>query len=236
MLILVVIAMMVPAVVMFIFVVIVMMMLVLLFVLVIILNEREINLHALHGIQNLFAAELLYRCGDDRCLRIQLTDQRQRFLNLRVCRLRCIHTTQDDRAGSLDLILEKLAEVLQIYLCLCDIDNRRRAVQFKIRGSGILLDCTDDIRKLTDTGGLDDHAVRMILVNDLLQRNAEIADQGAADASGIHLLDLNARVLQETAVDSDFTELILNQHDLLSLQSIRKELLDQRSLACTQKT
>ena len=58
----------------------------------------------------------------------------------------------------------------------------------------------------------------MVLVDHLLQSLAKIPHQGAADAAGVHLPDFNARLLEEAAVNADFTELILNEDQLLALK------------------
>ena len=77
--------------------------------------------------------------------------------------------------------------------------------------SGNFFNSTDHIRQFADTGRLDDHPVRMILRNDLFQRLAKIAYQAAANTAGVHLRNIDAGILQETAVNTDLTELILDK-------------------------
>ena len=60
--------------------------------------------------------------------------------------------------------------------------------------------------------------------------------QGAADAAGIHLRDLDAGILQKAAVDADLTELVLDQDHFLAMEGLGEELLDERGLTGTQKT
>ena len=71
----------------------------------------------------------------------------------------------------------------------------------------------------------------MELLYDLFQSLAEITDQTAADAAGVHFIDLHTGVFEETAVNADLAELVLDQHDLLTLVSLLDQLLDQRRLA-----
>ena len=60
-----------------------------------------------------------------------------------------------------------------------------------------------------------------------LQSGAEITHQRAADAAGVQLIDLDAGLLQEAAVNADLTELVLDQHHLLTLKSVLQKLFDQ---------
>ncbi len=56
----------------------------------------------------------------------------------------------------------------------------------------------------------------MILIDHLLKRSGEIADQAAADAAGIHLVDLNTGFLHKPTVDANLAKFVLDQHKLLS--------------------
>ena len=76
----------------------------------------------------------------------------------------------------------------------------------------------------------------MIGVHHLPQRLAEIAHQAAANAAAVHFGNVNTRFLQKTTVNADFTKLIFNEDKLFAGISLRNQLLDERRLACTQKT
>ena len=76
----------------------------------------------------------------------------------------------------------------------------------------------------------------MVFPDDLGQRLAEVAHQGAADAAGVHLSDVDARILEEAAIDADLTEFILDENQLLACVSLLNHFLDQRGLACAKKT
>ena len=76
----------------------------------------------------------------------------------------------------------------------------------------------------------------MELLENLLQGLAEVANQAAADAACVHLVDLDAGILEESTVDTDLTELVFNKYYLLSLVSFFDELLDESCLAGSQET
>ena len=88
----------------------------------------------------------------------------------------------------------------------------------------------DYIRQLADARRLDQDAVRMVLVDHLMQRFAEVADERAANAAGVHFVHHDAGFLEESPVDADLPELVFNQHDLLALQGVRQQALDERGL------
>ena len=139
-------------------------------------------------------------------------------------------TGQDDGAGILDLVLVELLEVLQVDLALAGVDDSNCAADL---GALDLLDSSNYIRELADAGGLDEDTVGGELVDDFLQRGAEVADQGAADAAGVHLGDLDAGFFQESAVDADLSEFILDEDELLSIVAIGDELLDESGFSGT---
>ena len=72
-------------------------------------------------------------------------------------------------------------------------------------------------------------------VHDLLERLGEVADQRAADAAGVHFGDLDTGVLQKAAVNGDLAELVLDEHELLSLVALVDELADKSGLARTEE-
>ena len=76
----------------------------------------------------------------------------------------------------------------------------------------------------------------MIFINDLLQSRGEVADEGAADAAGIHLGYLNAGIAQEAAVNGDLAELVFDKDDLFALVALRDELADERGFSCSEKS
>ena len=99
-----------------------------------------------------------------------------------------------------------------------------------------ILHRADHITQLADTGGLNEYSVRMELIQHLFQSLAKVTYQTAADTAGIHLGDLNAGILQKTAVNGDFAEFVFNQHKLLACESFLDQLFDQSCLSGSQKT
>ena len=135
----------------------------------------------------------------------------------------------------LDLVLIELTKVLHVDFRLLCIDNSRKAVQLDVFIMQVL-HSDDDIAQLADAGRLDDDALRCVFLDDLIEGAAEVADQRAADAAGVHLVDLHTGFLKESAVNADLAELILDQNELLvAIRTIRDQFLDQRCLAGTQK-
>ena len=137
---------------------------------------------------------------------------------------------QDQAACIGDLIVEEFAEILLIHLAFFRIDDRGKAVQLHILHMQILHGA-DDIAQLADARRLNQNAVGVVFLQHLLERLAEISDEAAADAAGVHLVDLDACLLEKTAVNTDLTEFVLDQHELFALIAVLDQLLDQRGLA-----
>ena len=161
-----------------------------------------------------------------------LTQERNRIIQL-LLRNR-IGTGKDDRRSSLDLVIIELAKVLHIDLHLAGIDYRHCKAQshFFI---GDFFHSSDHIRKLAHAGGFDHDAVGVILIDHLRQSFTEVTNQGTANTSGIHFRDIDARILQEPAVNANFAELILDEYQLLTGIRFLDHFLDQCRLAGAQK-
>ena len=186
-----------------------------------------------HGIGDLLAGQRIPVGRDDGRLGILLTQALDDFIELVLA-----HTLGmgEDQAGGIgDLVVEEFTEILLVHLALLGIDNGREAVKLHILHAKILHG-TDDIRELADTGRLDQDAVGMVLLQYLLQRLAEVTDERAADAAGVHLRHFNAGILQKAAVNADLAEFIFNEHQLLVLVSLCDQLLDERRLTGTEKS
>ena len=138
---------------------------------------------------------------------------------------------QDNAGGMADLVIIELTEVLHIHLDLVHIGHGDKAVQQHRQGLGHALDRTGDIAQLADAGRLDEDAVGVVGLNDLFQRLAEIADQTAADAAGVQLVDLNTGLAHKAAVNADLAEFVLDQDDLLTGEGLLDELFDKGGLA-----
>ena len=213
-------------------VMVVMMMLVVRLVRDLLENLRNEVAAAFHGGEQLLAGQVLPRGGDDAGVLIQAA---QHGNGLVEALLRALSRAgQQDGTGMRHLILEKLTEVLEVHLGLERVNNGYKAVQLDLEVR--VLYRSDNVRQLADAGRLDQDAVRMVLVHNIVQRLAEVANQRAADAACVHLVYNNAGILEEAAVNADLTELVLDQNNLLTLERIGQQTLDEGRLAGTQKT
>ena len=187
---------------------------------------------AFHGLDQLLAGELCPVGGDQGSLVIALTDQLHSGIQLVLGHI--LAPGQDDGGSGLDLVIVELTEVLHVDLDLACIGNSNGVAQLHIMTHD-LLHCADDIGQLAHTGGLNDDPVGMELRDHLLQRLAEVANQTAADAAGVHLGDVDAGIAQEAAVDADLAKFVLDENQLLALIAFRDHFLDQSGLACTEE-
>ena len=142
---------------------------------------------------------------------------------------------QDDAGCVADLVIIELAKVLHIHFDLVHIGHGHKAVQADRQGLAHTLNSAGHITQFANAGRLDQDAVRMISLHDLFQCLAEVAHQGAADAAGVQLVDLNASLTHKAAVNADLAEFVFDQHDLFTLERFLDELFDQGRFACTQK-
>ena len=187
---------------------------------------------ALHGLQELGTGQILPGGGDDDGGGIVLAEQADGGLDLGGGG--GVGMGEDDAAGVLHLIVEKLAEILHIHLALARINNRGKAVQYGPLGGGTLYGA-DHVGELTHTRRLDQNTVGGILGQHLGQGLAEVAHQGAADTSRVHFVDLNACLGQKASVDADLAEFVLDQHQLLACVGLGDELFDEGGFTGTQK-
>ena len=178
----------------------------------------------LHGLKDLDTGNVIPRRGDHTRLRIQLLDPVCGIHQLLLRHILCPAEHYGSRC--LDLIQEELTEVLHVNLSLGHIHYRCCGIQLQIHCLCRLLNGLNHIRKLADARGLDDDAIRMILIHYLLKSFTEVSHQGAADASGIQLIYLNPRILHEVSVHADLAELVLDQNQLLTGEGLLDQFLD----------
>ena len=186
-----------------------------------------------HNLQNLFTSQLIPGSGDDRSLRIMFTQQRNGSFQLVLFNV--LSTGQDNRRSMLDLVVIKFAEVFHVHFDLARIGNGGESTQYSTCGI-CRLNSTDNVRQLADTRRFNQNTVRMVLFNHLMQCGCKIANQAAADTTGVHLIDLNAGILQKSPVNSDFAKLVFDQYQLFTLIAFCNQLFNQSCFTGTQKT
>ena len=186
----------------------------------------------LHGLQQLCASELIPGRSNQCRLTVMLPQQRHGSIQLGLGD--GIGTGQNDRSCGFNLIVVELAKVLHIHLDLACIRHSNGKAQHHI-GRGDLLHGRHDVGQLTHAGGLDDDPVGVEFLDNLLQGLAEITYQATANTAGVHFGDVDAGILQEAAVNADFAEFVLNQHQLLTGISFLNHLFNQSGFACAQE-
>ena len=134
----------------------------------------------------------------------------------------------------LDLVVIELAEVLHVHFALVCIGNGGEAIQRNVFHVQVLHG-TDHIAQLAYARRLDQNAVRVVGLQHLMQRLAEVAHKAAADAALAHLGDFNAGVLQKAAVNGNLAELVFDEDELFALKSFGDQLADQRGFACAEE-
>ena len=186
-----------------------------------------------HGLENLLAGELIPWRGDDNGVLIVLTQQSnggcELFLTDRA------GAAENDAGRSFDLVAVKFPEVFQVNFALCGVCDSDEAAEADIRSRNAL-HRTDHVAELAYAGRLNEDAVGLIICDDLRQRTAKVAHERAADAAGVHLVDLDACLLHEAAVDADLTEFVLNENELFAAIGFADHFFDERGLAGAEKT
>ena len=217
--------------------VIVMLFVVVMVVLVLSLLGKELQLLfkgilVLHRLENLCAGELIPRGGNDGGVLVVLAQQSD--AGFKLFGLDTVRTAQNDGVCVLNLVVIELAEVLHVHFALVCIGNGGEAIQRNVFHVQVLHG-TDHIAQLAYAGRLDQNAVRVVGLQHLTQRLAEVAHKAAADAALAHLGDFNAGVLQKAAVNGNLAELVFDEDELFSLKSFGDQLADQRGFACAEE-
>ena len=188
----------------------------------------------LHRREDRLAADVVPRGRDDARLRVVLAQQRDDGLQLLLAH--ALRAAEQNRAGVFNLVEEELAEVLDVHAALARVRDGHKAAHLGLRDVLFhALDRADHVGELSHAARLDQDAIRVILVDHLAQRLAEVAHQRAADAAGVHLRHLDAGLLHKAAVNADLAEFVFNQNDLLAGKRLFKQFLDQRRLARAKK-
>ena len=188
---------------------------------------------SLHGSNQLLTGELVPGRGDDGSNTVMLPEHGHRPVQLGL--RNGIRAGENDSGSRLHLVIIELTKILHIDLNLAGVRNGNCIAQGNIF-AGDTVHGADHIGQLAHTGGLDQDPVRRILPNDPFQRLAKIAHQRAANAAGVHFGNVDARILQEAAVNADFTELVLDKNQLLALVAFGDHFLNEGRFARAEKT
>ena len=186
----------------------------------------------LHRLENLCAGELIPRGGNDGGVLVVLAQQSN--AGFKLFGLDTVRAAQNDGVCVLDLVVIELAEVFHVHFALVCIGNGGEAIQRNVFHVQVLHG-TDHIAQLAYTGRLDQNAVRVVGLQHLTQRLAEVAHKAAADAALAHLGDFNAGILQKAAVNGNLAELVFDEDELFALKSFGDQLADQRGFACAEE-
>ena len=187
---------------------------------------------AFHGLEQLLAGQGIPGGGDNGGHTVVLPEHGHGSIQLGLGN--GIGPGQDNGGGGFHLVVVELSKVLHIHLDLARIGNRHGIAQGDLV-IGDLVHGADHIGQLAHTGGLNENPVGIVFRNHLGQGLAEVAHQGAADAAGVHLRNIDACILEEAAVNADLAELVFNQHQLLALVALGNQLFDQGCFTGTQK-
>ena len=220
--------------------IVVVMMVLMLVMVIIVIVVMMLMLHVLqllvqgivvHGLTDLFPAELGPGRGDQAGMVVQALQQLHSGGGFGLARR--VGAAENDQVGVFHLVVEKLAEVAHIHAALARVHHGDFSADM---GALHLFHGLGHVGQLAHAGRLDDDAVGGKVLHHLFQGLGKVAHQGAADAAGVHLGDLHAGVLQKAAVNGDLAEFVFDQNQLFALIALCDELADQGRLARAEKS
>ena len=186
----------------------------------------------LHSSEDILAVELVPRSGNYSSVGVVLSDKLNGLL--RLVRLGNVGMRKNDAGCVGNLVVIKLAKVLHIHLTLVNVGNRGKAVEIGVLSLNRLYRL-DNVGELAYSAGLDDNSIGVEFVKNLSKRLREIAYEGTTNATGVHLGNLNACILKEAAVNTDFTKFVFYKHELFTRVSFLDKLLDKSGLTCAEE-
>ncbi len=173
----------------------------------------EEGVSSVDRLEDLHSAELVPGSGDDDGFPVVFAQQSDRLAHLCLGQNAC--AAQDYAVGGFYLVVEELAEVLHVHFALAGVHDSGEAAELELAVVG-RHDRRRDLGELSDSGGLDHYAVGSVVADYHLQSFLEVSGERAAYAARVHLVDLDSRVLKETAVYSYLAEFVFDDHYLLS--------------------
>ena len=186
-----------------------------------------------HSLNELLSCELVPLCCYDRSCRIESLELLNDFVELILRETCCM--AEDKAACICYLIVEEFAEVFLIHLALLSVNDCCEAVELDIVSVDIA-HSVYNVAELADAGGLDEYAVGLVFSKHLFKRFAEVSNERAADAAGVHFCYFDAGVLEEAAVNAYLTEFVLDKHELFAFIALVYELLDKSGLTGSEES
>ena len=193
---------------------IVVMMFVMLMLLLEFLKRGVESILLLHSGENILAVKLVPRSSNDSSGRIVLSDKLHRLLCL--MRFSSIGMRKNDAGSVGNLVVIELAKVLHIHLTLVNVCNGSEAVENRIGGI-YRLNSLNNVRELSNSARLDYNSVGVELVKHLGKCLGEIANKRTANATGVHLSNLDTCILKEASVNTDFAKLVFDKNELFTV-------------------
>ncbi len=185
-----------------------------------------------HSLNELLSCELVPLCCYDRSCRIESLELLNDFVELILRETCCM--AEDKAACICYLIVEEFAEVFLIHFALLSVNDCCEAVELDIVSVDVA-HSVYNVAELADAGWLDEYAVGLVFSKHLFKRFAEVSNERAADAAGVHFCYFDAGVLEEAAVNAYLTEFVLDKHELFAFIALVYELLDKSGLTCSEE-
>ncbi len=186
-----------------------------------------------HSLNELLSCELVPLCCYDRSCRIESLELLNDFVELILRETCCM--AEDKAACICYLIVEEFAEVFLIHFALLSVNDCCEAVELDIVSVDIA-HSVYNVAELADAGGLDEYAVGLVFSKHLFKRFAEVSNERAADAAGVHFCYFDAGVLEKAAVNAYLTEFVLDKHELFAFIALVYELLDKSGLTGSEES
>ena len=134
----------------------------------------------------------------------------------------------------LNLIIEKLTEVLHIHFALVCVNNSRKSAKYRPVGVCIL-HRLDDVGKLTHARGLDKYSVGMVIAYYFFKSFGKVANKRATNTSRVHLVYLHPCLSKKSAVNAYLAKLIFDKHKLFALVGFLNKLFYKCRFTCSEK-
>ena len=133
------------------------------------------------------------------------------------------------------LVVEEFAEVLHIHFALCGVDYCRISVYFAVFELGAVYGAYD-VGELANARRLYENSVGIVLFAHLFKCLGKVADERAANATGVELVYFYACILQKSAVYADIAEFVFYKHEFFARIRFFNQLFYERGFARAEET